>query len=113
MSERNEDAAMAKVLDRIAERFPTVSRGRIEAIVGEERARLSGSRIRDYIAVLVERTTTDRLRNETVVVSAPGDAGVGTLLHRDPDRSDPMERDARSQSGGALRSDLGGPSRVA
>lgn len=72
MSE-HDDAVAAKMLARIAARFPTVPSARLEAIVQEEQDRLSGGRIRDYIPVLVERATTERLRREAPAVPLTAD----------------------------------------
>lgn len=72
MSE-HDDAVAAKVLARIAARFPNVSSSRLEAIFREEHDRLSGGRIRDYIPVLVERATTERLRKDATAVRLPVD----------------------------------------
>lgn len=65
MDHAQELHAIAQVVDRLAERFPHVTRARIERIVAEVQATLDDSRVRDYIPVLVERTAKDRLRRIT------------------------------------------------
>ncbi|MBO0980790.1 three-helix bundle dimerization domain-containing protein [Microbacterium sp. SD291] len=112
MSELKGDDGDAKLLDRIAARFPTVASARIEEILHEEQARLDGGRIRDYIPVLVERATTERLRGEAVPVplTAVDDPSRPVAAVRaDPNRLDPLEIDRRSQATGPLLGDLGGP----
>ena len=71
MSELKDAGDDTKLRERIAARFPAVPSERIEEILHEEHAKLSGGRIRDYIPVLVERATTERLRGETAPVSLP------------------------------------------
>jgi hypothetical protein len=62
MDQLQEDQAIAKVVDRLADRFPALGRGRVEQVVAETRSLLDGNPIRDYVPVLVERTARDRLR---------------------------------------------------
>lgn len=71
MSERNDEATTAAMLDRIATRFPDVPRDAIENIASEEHARLSGGRIQDYVPVLVEKETVERLRTGAIPVQPP------------------------------------------
>ncbi|WP_243077196.1 three-helix bundle dimerization domain-containing protein [Microbacterium sp. SS28] len=51
----DEDAAIADVVDRLAERFPTLPRERIAAAVAESHARFEGAKVRDFVPVLIER----------------------------------------------------------
>ncbi|MBQ3358281.1 MULTISPECIES: three-helix bundle dimerization domain-containing protein [Microbacterium] len=71
MSERNDEANTAAMLDRIATRFPDVPRESIEHIAHEEHERLSGGRIQDYVPVLVEKETVERLRTGAIPVQTP------------------------------------------
>ncbi len=57
-----EEQSIAKVIDHLLERFPTLGRDRVETVVEESRSLLDGNPIRDYVPVLVERTAKDRLR---------------------------------------------------
>ena len=63
---RDERVAIEHAIDRLAERFPTVDRARVEQIVDEELHRLDGGRVRDFIPVLVEHEAKERLRSEAV-----------------------------------------------
>ena len=64
VNELDEDKAVAEVVDRLAERFPSIPRSRIDEIVQSERQSLEGKPIRDYIPVLVEHGAKARLRDE-------------------------------------------------
>ena len=64
MNAEDEASAVDEVVDRLAARFPDVSRDRVAAIVGEEHLELEGNPIRDFIPVLVEREARERLRVE-------------------------------------------------
>lgn len=65
----NEHEHLESVVSRVSERFPTVERERVEAVVDEEAAQLEDARVRDYIPVLVEHEAVDRLREEADPVS--------------------------------------------
>jgi hypothetical protein len=118
MTETNEPAMIgtdehgdevAKVIDRLATRFPTLERDHIADIVEEEHDRLNGARVRDFIPVLVEHAATDRLREEaTPLLPSAEDAadGVGNFA---TNSSDPMEVERRRQQpGGPLLGNAGG-----
>lgn len=62
MDQLQEDQAIAKVVDRLADRFPELGRARVDQVVVETRRLLDGNPIRDYVPVLVERTAKARLR---------------------------------------------------
>ncbi|MBC7403210.1 MAG: hypothetical protein H7279_08585 [Microbacteriaceae bacterium] len=62
MDQLQEDQAIAKVVDRLADRFPELGRARVDQVVAETRRLLDGNPIRDYVPVLVERTAKARLR---------------------------------------------------
>ena len=62
MDQMQEDQGIARVVDRLSDRFPTLGRARVEQVVAETRRLLDGNPIRDYVPVLVERTAKDRLR---------------------------------------------------
>ncbi len=60
--ERNEAHAIEEVIDRLAERFPTLERTHVAEIVHDEWHRLDGGRVRDFVPVLVEHEARERLR---------------------------------------------------
>ena len=64
VNDLDEDKAVSVVVDRLAERFPSVPRSRIDEVVQAERQALDGKPIRDYIPVLVEHGAKARLRDE-------------------------------------------------
>jgi len=55
--------AIDKVVDRLAARFPAVTRDQVTTVVAECLEQLAGSSIRDYVPVLVERSARGRLRD--------------------------------------------------
>jgi hypothetical protein len=64
MNAEEEARAVDQVVDRLAARFPDVSRDRVAAVVGEEHVELEGNPIRDFVPVLVEHEARERLRGE-------------------------------------------------
>jgi hypothetical protein len=64
MNAEEEARAVDQVVDRLAARFPDVSRDHVAAIVGEEHLELEGNPIRDFVPVLVEHEARERLRGE-------------------------------------------------
>ena len=108
MNAEEEARAVDQVVDRLAARFPDVSRDRVAAIVGEEHLELEGNPIRDFVPVLVEREARERLRVEgatpTPIVAAADASGAGV-------GSSAGEVSAESTFGapvGLLNGDLGG-----
>ncbi|MDN4643346.1 three-helix bundle dimerization domain-containing protein [Arthrobacter sp. PsM3] len=61
MNTDEELRAVGNVVDRLAERFPDISRSSIEEAVREEHRALEGGRVRDYVPVLVEHAARARL----------------------------------------------------
>lgn len=57
----DEVKALGVVVDRLAERFPNLSRASIEETVQEEHRALDGGRVRDFVPVLVEHAAKARL----------------------------------------------------
>jgi len=57
-----EAAALASLPGRLHDKFPTVPLILIEQLVIEICARYDGSRIREFVPLLVERESRDRLR---------------------------------------------------
>ena len=62
MTTEEELKSVAKVVDRLVERFPDIPRSSIERAVLEEHKALDGRPIREYVPVLVERGARGRLR---------------------------------------------------
>ncbi len=60
---QEEDRAVAKVIDRLAEKFPESPRVRIEQAVHEQQEALAGNPVRDYVPVLIEHAAKNRLRS--------------------------------------------------
>jgi hypothetical protein len=55
---------IAKVTDRLAERYPDAPRPLVARVVAEEYETLDSSRIRTYIPTLVEHGAKNRLNRE-------------------------------------------------
>lgn len=107
-----EGRALDEVVDRLAERFPDVTRDHVAFVVAEAHHELEGHRIRDFVPVLVEHAARERLRTEGAVPTriapaAPSDADVA-----DADRLERLERERdevdASARLGLLNGDLGG-----
>ncbi|MET4783014.1 three-helix bundle dimerization domain-containing protein [Glaciihabitans sp. UYNi722] len=64
MSPLTTESAVAKLVDRLALRFPKTHREHIASTVAEEYAALSDSRISTYIPNLVEHGARSRLQDE-------------------------------------------------
>ena len=64
VNDLDEDKAVAEVVDRLAERFPSIPRTHVDEVVQSERRSLDGKPIRDYVPVLVEHGAKARLRDE-------------------------------------------------
>ena len=81
MNAEEEARAVDQVVDRLAARFPDVSRDRVAAVVGEEHLELEGNPIRDFVPVLVEHEARERLRGEgatpTPIVATAEASGAG------------------------------------
>lgn len=62
MNGPDEKVQLAHVVERLEERFPSLSTQEIEVIVAEQVALLDGNPIRDYVPRLVEHAARSRLR---------------------------------------------------
>lgn len=64
---QNADAAtheareVGEVIQRLRDRFPSISEERIRGVVQEEHRRFEGRPIRDFVPVFVERAAIERL----------------------------------------------------
>jgi hypothetical protein len=112
MSDPVEHHAVENVIVRLTERFPSLSRDRVQQVVDEELARFEDGRVREYIPALVEHAADERLREEADPVSVTPDPGGPPVVADDASEMDPMEieRKAREQRAGFLFGDLGGGS---
>ncbi len=72
MSDPVEHQAVENVIARLADRFPSLNRDRVQQVVDEELARLEDGRVREYIPALVEHAADERLRQEADPVSVYG-----------------------------------------
>ena len=109
-TEPDEQQAMEHVAARLMERYPEVTRERVDAVVDEEHHRYDGRPVRDFVPVLVERAAKDRLGQEATA-STPdrGTDGRGEQDRSDPPEIDPMERERqKDRHSGFLFGDLGG-----
>ncbi|RZL76446.1 MAG: hypothetical protein EOP32_29000 [Rhodococcus sp. (in: high G+C Gram-positive bacteria)] len=61
MNSTEEARQISQVTERLLNRFPTASREAVEIAVEGAVAHFAGTRIRDFIPLLVERTATARL----------------------------------------------------
>jgi len=58
----DEDWAIAKVTQRLCSRFSGIESAEVERVVNECRADFDGRPVRTFLAVLVEKMASDRLR---------------------------------------------------
>lgn len=61
MGVNEELRALGHVVDRLADKYPTVPREDIEDIVQQEHRSLDAGRVRDYVPILVEHAAKERL----------------------------------------------------
>jgi chromosome segregation and condensation protein ScpB len=64
MDDTEKHDTIAKVTDRLAERYPDAPRPLVARVVAEEYETLDSSRIRTYIPTLVEHGAKNRLNRE-------------------------------------------------
>ena len=62
--EATDEETIEQIVDRLQERFPDRDRAEIEAVARDEYRALEGRPVRDYLAILVERSTRKRLKKE-------------------------------------------------
>jgi hypothetical protein len=84
MNADEEARAVDQVVDRLAARFPDVSRDHVAAIVGEEHLELEGNPIRDFVPVLVEHDARKRLRAEGATLTHIAEAPDASSLPPGP-----------------------------
>lgn len=83
MTMEDEFLALDAVVDRLAARYPAVSREQVEEVIREEHEALAGP-IRDYIPILVERQAKDRIRGRLKHESYPRPAQAIGLPSNNP-----------------------------
>jgi len=64
MTPEEEQRALETMTERLAEYFPDTERAELVRVVDEEHRKLDGNPVRDYITVLVEHASRERLRDE-------------------------------------------------
>lgn len=100
MSELDEAQAIDQVIDRLAERFPSLERDHIANVVDEEHRTLDGGRVRDFVPVLVERAAKKRLKKEAKASSIEAEQPETLGPVSDGDLApDPMEVERASRVG--------------
>ena len=105
--DRDEAHAIQEVIERLAERFPTLERTHVSDIVNDEWHNLDAGRVRDFVPVLVEHEARERLRREAAPAPLDVAAESERLVPRDePLELDPMEIERRSRQTGVLLGDI-------
>jgi anti-sigma-K factor RskA len=59
----DEDKAIAEIVERLQERFPALSPETVTTVVNETRASFEGSKVRDFVPVLIEKEAKKRLKH--------------------------------------------------
>jgi hypothetical protein len=100
MSELDETQAIDQVIDRLAQRFPSLEREHIEDVVQDEHGQLDEGRVRDFVPVLVEKAAKRRLKKEAKESRSQVEQpeGLAPLPDGNPD-PDPMEVERASREG--------------
>ena len=99
MNSEEEQRALETVIERLAEYFPDTERAELVRVVDEEHHKLDGNPVRDYIAVLVEHASHERLRDE---------GHIEVLPPRDDSGAPPRELGDRRSESVNQRLSLGG-----
>ncbi|MDE0546410.1 three-helix bundle dimerization domain-containing protein [Microbacterium sp. C7(2022)] len=60
----DENVAFREIVEGLTEKYPDVSRVRIDEIVAEVRAEMSAAKVRDFVPVLAEREAKKRVKAE-------------------------------------------------
>ena len=80
----DEDWEIAKVAQRLCVRFPTVAARDVERVVAECRAAFDGRPLRMFVALLVEKMASDRLRS--IKRTPPAESTMVRVAAAVPDR---------------------------
>lgn len=100
MTELDETQAIDQVINRLAERFPSLEHDHIAEVVEEELRQLDGGRVRDFVPVLVEKGAKKRLKKEAKTTSPVADQheALAPLPVGNP-APDPLEVERASREG--------------
>lgn len=100
MSDLDETQAIDQVIDRLAQRFPSLEREHIADVVEDEHGQLDEGRVRDFVPVLVEKAAKRRLKKETKesLARVEQPEALAPLPDGDPD-PDPMEVEQARREG--------------
>lgn len=60
----DEEKALAEIVARLTERFPDATPAEITAAVDEARSPFDGSKVRDFVPVLIEKAAKKRLKGK-------------------------------------------------
>lgn len=101
MNPEEEQRALETVIERLAEYFPHTERAELARVVDEEHHKLDGNPVRDYIAVLVEHASRERLRDEGHEEVLPVRDDSGTPPHHFSERRSESFNE-RASLGGVL-----------
>jgi hypothetical protein len=115
MSELDETQAIDQVVDRLAERFPSLERDHIADVVDEEHRQLDEGRVRDFVPVLVEKAAKKRLKKEAKMTGAVVEQQEARApLPESSPAPDPLEVERARREGhrGPMLGDLFGGSTV-
>ena len=100
MSELDEPQAIDQVINRLAERFPSLERDYIAEVVEEELRQLDGGRVRDFVPVLVEKGAKKRLKREAKATSSVTEQSEASApLPDSASTPDPLEVERASREG--------------
>jgi hypothetical protein len=67
MVSKSEAQAFLEIEDRLSARFSSVPQARVATVVGDARELFSGSRVRDFVPLLVERRASGELTRMATV----------------------------------------------
>ena len=108
MSANADHSPIDAVVQRLTERYPTVSPARVAAVVDEELHRFDDARITDFVPVLVEHEAHEVLRREAdpVPLSEQSAAAVVAGTGSSDADLDPLEVERRAEHTGLLLGEL-------
>lgn len=109
MSANAEHTPIDAVIQRLTERFPTVTPERVASVVHEELRQFDNARVTDFVPVLVEHEAHDVLRREAKPAPLTDDAATSAGRRPSADaegRPDPLEVERGREQTGLLLGDL-------
>ena len=113
MSELDETQAIDQVINRLAERFPTLERDHIAQVVEQEHRQFGEGGVRDFVPVLVEKAAKKLLKKEAKGAMVEQREAPALLPDGDP-APDPLEVERAGREGhrGPMLGDVLGGSTV-